>query len=277
MRFMAYCISPIYLRKQNNFVPCGKCGNCVYRKISDYTLRLKVEWRHSRRCYFVTLTYAKNPFNIDKEDVQRYFKRLRKLGFSFSYFALGDYGDTFGRPHYHVVFFAKGIFDVSLLWDTWESGRVGGGRGFVDIRPVTFGRLAYVVSYGFLAKVSWQKEDKRTPPFFLMSKRPALGSQYLTRSMIKYHRLNDLWYFPDHGFKKALPRFFRDKIFSKLSRDVHSVQFALKSDEKLMRDLFEISLTQPNPDKVYAERMIVNSDLYLGKLIERKKSKNKLL
>lgn len=181
------CPFPLYL---SGFpVPCGKCGHCLKRKIQDYTLRLQEEWRASKRALFLTFTYEKTDGHLRKLDLQLLFKRLRKAGKVFSYFALGDYGDTFGRPHYHVLFFDRSEILVDDFEDIWRAGSDQVCvRGFVDCSPVTFGRIGYVVRYGYLAKLDWCKDDARPKPFFLMSKRPAIGSSYVTSEMAEFHQ-----------------------------------------------------------------------------------------
>ena len=42
-------------------MPCGKCGACLKRAISDWTLRLKQEMKVSSAAYFTTLTYETSP------------------------------------------------------------------------------------------------------------------------------------------------------------------------------------------------------------------------
>lgn len=271
------CCSPIYLKKVRLFVPCGKCGNCLQRRISDYVCRLQVEHRHSKRSYFVTLTYERDPLQLYKKDLQSFFKRLRKVGAKFSYFALGDYGDTFGRPHYHVCFFVKGFFPVQYLHSLWISGDQTRKRGFVNTRALVGGRIAYVVRYGYLAKLDWDKSDGRKPPFFLMSKRPALGSQYLTGNMARFHRRSNVWYFPDGKFKRPLPRYFRDKLFSKPLREAHADEVLALSAERREVALSVLARKSVNPLKLYYDTLENGSRLFLEDLRERKRLKNKLL
>ena len=58
--------------------------------------------------------YKKNDFPflrvIRKSDLQNFFKRLRKItttqyDANFKYFAIGEYGSEFFRPHYHVLLY----------------------------------------------------------------------------------------------------------------------------------------------------------------------------
>lgn len=273
------CINPIYLRVENLEVPCGKCGHCLMRRIQDYTARCYQEWKScSEKCYFVTLTYENDPVQLYKKDLQDFFKRLRKVGFSFSYFALGDYGDTFGRPHYHVLFFVKGFFLEEYLWSLWISGRDQvRRRGFVHTLPLTGGRISYVIRYGFLAKLDWNKEDGRRPPFFLLSKRPAIGLSYLTPQMVAFHKNADIWYYPDGKWKKPLPRYWRDRIFSKLELEIHSDKYLEQLQDRLASDLEKLSASSTNPEANYVDRIVSSSNQFLEGLRAQKKLKNKML
>lgn len=52
------------------------------------------------------------------DDLTKFFKRLRKNlklkdnGFTFSYFAVSEYGETFYRPHFHILFKTKVSLEV---------------------------------------------------------------------------------------------------------------------------------------------------------------------
>ncbi|AKI26912.1 replication protein VP4 [Microviridae Fen4707_41] len=262
------------------YVPCGKCGNCLRRKIADYTARLQFEARKSDDCYFLTLTFADDPtnffldnysdsFNPFKHQLQKFFKRLRKAGYRFKYFALGDYGDTFGRPHYHVVTFSKASFPVETIHSIWAAGD-SLGRGFIDLKPLTPGRISYVVRYGFLAKLDWDKRDDRPPPFFLMSRRPAVGAGYVTPAKIKYHLANQFWFFPDGKYRKALPRYWRDKIFlCPALRKCHLIVYNYQAAVDRQVDILYFK----SPEK-WQEAHRKQADLYLD-LLRKQKNLNK--
>jgi hypothetical protein len=55
--------------------------------------------------------------SLKKKELQNFLKRLRKnAGFTFRYFACGEYGKK-GRPHYHILLFADGDFNVKFGYD----------------------------------------------------------------------------------------------------------------------------------------------------------------
>lgn len=273
------CPYPWYYRKNNIWLPCGRCGACLKRNISDWMCRLKTELRFSECAYWVTLTYENDPVQLYKRDLQGLFKRMRKVGFKFSYFAVGDYGDTFGRPHYHVIFFVKGKFVSDYLHSLWISGDQTRRRGFVHVASLTMGRIAYAVRYGMLAKLDWDKRDKRVKPFFLMSKRPALGASYLNEAKRVWHRRNDVWYYADGKYKKPLPRYLRNKIFPGiLERELNAKRALALADAARDRLIEELSRQgHLNPYSKWIERHQLSADRYLEELRKQKQLKNKLL
>ncbi len=105
--------------------PCGKCPACVRRRVSGWAFRLNKQSEQSNSAHFVTLTYndehikkTKNGFEtLVKKDVQDFFKRLRKLTKQkISYYAVGEYGDTGERPHYHIILFNANPKIVENAW-----------------------------------------------------------------------------------------------------------------------------------------------------------------
>lgn len=207
------CQKPIYLSKQDMVVPCGKCAFCAATLRSDWALRLHYEGLSHDVKKFVTLTYA-NPHlhwnhgspQLHKRDVQLWLKRVRRTGAKVRYFAVGEYGSQTYRPHYHVLLFG----DVSdeVIRDAWPLGNVHIGK-------VTDASVMYCLGYIVNGK-GYKMRHKRVPPFSLMSRRPGLGSQYLSPEMIEWHRSGRKNYAILHGSRRHLPRYFKTKIFSKI-------------------------------------------------------------
>lgn len=220
------CMSPRYLPKQDMVVPCGQCAFCTATKRSDWALRLHYEGRRHLVKKFVTLTYAdphlhwKNGVSqLDKRDVQLFFKRLRKTGAKVRYYAVGEYGSKTFRPHYHVLLFG----DVSdqTIRECWPLGQV-------HIGSVTDASVMYCLGYIINGK-GWKMRTKRVAPFALMSRRPGLGYGYLTPAMIEWHRSGRKNYAILDGKKRHLPRYYKTKIFSKIDL----VRIAVR-DQKIM-------------------------------------------
>lgn len=207
------CLKPLYLSKIDTVVPCGKCPMCAATKRSDWATRLEYESRLHVDKKFITLTYA-NPYltwnhgvpQLVKSDLQKWFKRVRKTGAKIRYFAVGEYGSNTYRPHYHVLLF--GDVAEEVLRKAWPFGHV-------HIGQVTQASVMYCLGYIVNAK-SWRMVTNRVRPFSIMSRKPGLGHNYLTRSMVEWHKSDRRNYVLVDGVKRHLPRYYKTKIFSKI-------------------------------------------------------------
>ena len=161
------CISPVYVRKVSQFVPCGKCGFCIKKAIDSWCLRLGHEMEVSSSAFFITLTYDNEHLppgaELSKRDLQLFIKRLRKVNPGIRYFAVGEYGSERGRPHYHAVIF--NLINLDLVTDSW-CDQFGVPLGHVVGDRATMGRIRYMVEYMALP----QKDDGRQKAFRVMSR-----------------------------------------------------------------------------------------------------------
>lgn len=204
---MSKCKSPFLIRSPvsvsgdkrepflYSYVPCGKCKSCLERKREDWAIRMYLESIFTDTpTYFVTLTYDDEhlpikvindvPFsNLNKDDFIKFFKRLRKnySGSSKSplrYFAAGEYGDKFGRAHWHLVLFGLNMNkneSYEFIQKCWSIN--GSPLGFVKVDCCNIRRMMYVAKY--VNKVDYDEEYQELglqPPFHLCSDRPGLGS-----------------------------------------------------------------------------------------------------
>lgn len=229
------CISPItkwrkyatMSGRKTDIVPCGKCFQCLAKRKNDWSFRLYHQMQISSTACFMTLTYGLNkeegygcdpPFThnghytLSKRHLQLFFKRLRKQSKTeIKYYAVGEYGTNFLRPHYHII-----MFDLSshLLYRSLGVSRNIWKKGNVDIAICNIATINYVV--GYIMQGAWiplDDSDDRQPHFSTMSKH--LGSSYLTDEIYQYH-LDRMETYVRHpgGFIISLPRYYREKIFS---------------------------------------------------------------
>lgn len=189
-------------------VPCGRCAPCRKARAAEWAVRLYHErdyWSHSA---FVTLTYNDEhlPDNqsLDKEELQRFFKRLRKrAGKPLKYFACGEYGEIYGRPHYHFIGFGLSLFDQALVDQAW-------GKGFVSIGTVTLESCRYVSNYvlkeqkGGLASKDY---GNKIAPFRLSSQ--LLGARFLDDNR---NQIISNCYITVHGTKMCVPRYYIKRL-----------------------------------------------------------------
>lgn len=242
---MAECISPIRIKNdQGDLQPvqCGKCPNCMARKISGWSFRLMQEFKVSETSLFITLTYdtkfvpitERGFLTLTKRDVQLFFKRLRKNhytnnmdGKAIKYYAVGEYGGKTNRPHYHIILFNA---HLELIQESWNRGEVH--YGLVNEASVGY-TLKYVSKP---SKIPINKNDDRQKEFSLMSK--GLGSSYLTKAMVLWHKKdmdNRMYCNIQDGKKIAMPRYYKDKIYDEYERImVNKAQLCRKLEEQAL-------------------------------------------
>lgn len=237
------CWYPITVGKHNNYkgkdgiiythvygkmkVPCGRCPACRRRKQNEWAYRIMEEAKYSRLTAFVTLTYDDEflPFSelgvptLDPQRLHKFFKDLR-YNFSFRYFACGEYGDKFERPHYHFILFTNDDITLEQIEDhinrRWT-------EGFVNVdSPITAGRAKYCAKYS-MKQVGFDYGDV-VPPFARMSRRPGIGKKFLDTLNVDKFRKLQLWHVHDYqGTPYSLPRYYKERIYSKDECDQHSL------------------------------------------------------
>lgn len=198
-------------------VPCGHCMACRSKIRNDWTLRLIHEYTtHSPfDSSFVTLTYREYHLTFDSgvatlnhRDIQLFLKRLRKAGYTFRYFGVGEYCPTSGRPHYHILFFWTGAFgrpsDIEL-YQLWNCG-------FISQSPYSIRRVRYVAKYALQLAISL---PGREPTYNFMSRNPGIGSKYLELNKSALARKK---YFKIDKVKYRIPRFYTSRIVEPSTR-----------------------------------------------------------
>lgn len=209
------CVKPVVIRHPKEeerakgspynqmTVPCGKCLACTINRKREWKIRLLRELEDWKQSSFITLTYNNETLPIGetliKKDLQDYLKRLRYyLGDNkIKYYAVGEYGDNYYRPHYHAIIF--GSNDKELIEKSWN-------KGFVYVGNVTHDSIQYVT--GYITKKLWGQFGKdvygdRLPPFNLMSQ--GLGKSYALRNADRLKRdLTEKM----KGKPVGLPRYF---------------------------------------------------------------------
>lgn len=214
------CI-PLYI-----LVPCGKCLLCRDKKASEWCFRAICESRYSTTIpLFVTLTYASENLpadGVDKREVQLFLKRLRyhlseEFGdINLRYFACGEYGSKFGRPHYHLILW--NFPEVHMVRIRYFIEYAWQNRGFITVYPVKKGGINYVMKY--MKKDCPNKLNYKNEPFYLSSRgNGGLGIEYC-REITDWCRKNpDVTTltvtdpFTNVTMTLGIPRYFKDKIF----------------------------------------------------------------
>lgn len=195
-------------------LPCSKCIGCKLDRTKQWAIRCVHELRTAGSGCFITLTYDDQhvpvDYSVNLRDLQLFFKRLRKHlrkahpGLKIKFFACGEYGTQFGRPHYHAcitgfdfpdrTFYRSNdqgdrMYKSELLAELWPAG-------LHEISDLTFKSAAYTARYvtqvisGDTEVVSQHYSrvspiDGNTynvkPEFATMSKKPGLGAEWFQR------------------------------------------------------------------------------------------------
>jgi hypothetical protein len=202
------------------------------------------EYKISESAHFITLTYdtlkvpitKKGYMNLDKRDLQLFFKRLRKRhgkNSKIRYYACGEYGSKTFRPHYHIILFGANINFISPAWDL----------GHVHYGQVTEASTGYTLKYiNKEKKIPMHINDDRQREFSLMSK--GLGKNYMSKKMVKWHK-NDLenrfYCNLEDGKKIAMPRYYKDKIYTEMERK----RVAFFTRQKMEKQIIEETSKDP--------------------------------
>jgi len=194
-----------------------------------------------------------------KDDLQRFFKRLRKAGFKFRYVASGEYGDETRRPHFHIA-----LFGVDFDSDRVLFGRAScGDRTYISksvteswhygnhlIGSLNFESAAYIARY-IMKKLKGPNasplplavlEDGEVilpnPEFMLMSK--GIG-----KGWFRDYFMSDV--FPTgsvvttQGSRAPVPRYYKN-LLKELGHDLAlDMQFrsSVRADMDAERNMYE--------------------------------------
>ena len=253
-------------------VPCGQCIDCRVEHSRQWAIRCMHEASLYEDNCFVTLTYDDD--NLPKcnslvpRDLQLFMKRLRKFfskerkindvlwpSRTVRFYGCGEYGDRFGRPHYHILLFNADFLDKSY-WRQTPSGnrqyrsaeleklwsREGRPIGNCEIGSVSFESAAYVARY-CVKKVTGDKANEhyhcyddegrsfyRVPEFGRMSNKPGIGQPWLD----KFH--TDVYnqdFVLVRGKKMRPPKFYDEKYSFMYPSEFENIEFERKRKDWL--------------------------------------------
>ena len=212
------CISPITIKnKSQKFylysfanvseqgsyqVPCGKCIECRKSQSSSWSFRLYVEYltNINKNNYFITLTFNNSSITSLKfvnTKVREFFNNIYKYyRHSIKHFLITEFGSKTDRLHIHGILFNCPDGFKQKLRDFWLNG-------FVDIGFVNIRTCKYITKY-ILKDINNKK--------FIS---PGLGNNLdIIKSLINLDNVNSIIQF--NTFTIAIPRYYKQKLFSKL-------------------------------------------------------------
>lgn len=218
-------------------LPCGTCLGCRSTRAQHWSLRCRLEAAHHIHTSIATLTYDEQalPPTLQKRALQLWMKRLRQeTKKRIRYFACGEYGERFGRPHYHAILF--GIREDSrAIQGTWSRhdpactycsdnqkrfcvNKIPLGNVYTD--NVSPEAINYVTGYtakklGWINKDESERLDASTgelftyqPPFQIMSRGGRNGHGLGSRA--REHYKSWATYAVNDGVHLSVPRYYKE-------------------------------------------------------------------
>lgn len=255
-------------------IPCGMCIGCRIQRARTWALRCVHESKGHTFNSFVTLTYDDEHIppngSIEKPILQLFFKRLRKAGFVFRYFAAGEYGSTTNRPHYHVLLFGIDFHEDRKLYKISNEKRYYKsetltkiwGQGDAIISGFNYTTAEYVAKYIIGKKLGKNASDDHHysrldlstgehyqvgTEFTLMSRRPGIGHEWYEQYG------NDA--FPSDFLvlderKFTVPRYY----LNKLEKHDASTHKTVKKKRRIEQGKNPISQSQLDAKKIILEQ-----------------------
>lgn len=255
-------------------VPCGQCHGCRLAKSADWAVRCMHEAQLYDFNQFVTLTYADDPGTLVPRDLQLFLKRLRHVQ-PFRFIGCGEYGDVYGRPHYHLLLFnfpcadrrawrkSSGGFQLyrsDALEQVW-------GLGHCEIGDVSFESAAYVARYAMkkqtgkdagkvreIVNVDTGELYTREHEFLRMSLRPGIGSVWYDKFWRDVYPRG--YVVSRGGVVRRAPKFY-DKKFASMDLDEYNKLVArrlLAADEHF---------DDNSPDRLHVKEIVSKAKLAL--------------
>jgi len=147
---------------------------------------------------FITLTIDNANLPLDgsirTSVMQTFHKSLRNYlsPIKYRHYTIGEYGDSYGRPHYHAIIFGYSFPDKKKhkfleKYDDWiytsETLSKIWTKGYATVQPLVRARAAYITGY-VTKKLDGKKAvayKGKQPEFATMSSQPGLGNAWFLK------------------------------------------------------------------------------------------------
>lgn len=292
------CSKPIHNAAGQAF-GCGQCLACRINRRRVWSTRIMVEAAQYQKNCFATLTYADDSqYTLDPDHLRLFLNRLRehyarKYNDRLRFFAVGEYGETSWRPHYHAALFnfptcrwGQSWYDKTRLTccDTCELVRSIWGHGHIYLGTLEADSAQYVA--GYILKKMTGKDDERLgnryPEFARMSRNPGVGgvgTHKITDAFLR-HRADD----PDvpnslrvDGKHRPLGRYMMKRVRKEAGRDEKAPQAVLDKQEA---ELFDVRMAaradEENPSFNYHYREKYSGKIARAEFFSKLKNRRKL-
>lgn len=218
------CTNPRKFAFPRAFLPCGECFECRMMKANDWATRLMAEAHSTPPTFFLTLTYnnesvpldSKGSFTFNRVHLKTLLREITRVK-PLRYFAIGEHGTDFERPHYHILTFGVDSYTLDEVLQKWWP------YGYYTIGDHMNARIIYVALFHTL------KSSKYPDEFVVMSRSPGIGCYFFcdcekkgrkinkhlqvsNRLLEQMFRQDDPCYIILGNEKRLIPRYFIDLI-----------------------------------------------------------------
>lgn len=223
------CEHPIFIKVElkdddkmyGYVVPCGRCVKCTKKRRLEWTLRLIMEAQYydPNSIAWVTLTYrteelktfptSRTPYLLTKPtlwplDFTKFMKRLRRrLDYKIRFYAVGEYGSKFQRPHMHLIIFGLKPEDWHYIKEVWS-------KGFVCVKNFYKETCGYAAGYIQKKLFGGDVYDGRIAPFMRCSLNPSIGQRYFEDNI---DTICQQGFIKFNNVKCSIPRTFQRKAY----------------------------------------------------------------
>lgn len=227
---------------------CGQCIGCRLERSRQWAIRCIHEAQMHKYNCFITLTYNDNNLppngSLNHRDFQLFFKRLRKSAWQqqqqirghpvekqkIRYYMAGEYGENFGRPHFHACLFGLDFQDKKYITKSPTGCKLYTSKtleklwpaGYSTIGQLNFETAAYTARY-VMKKITGKQQKKhyeitdqntgeitlRKPEYNNMSRRPGIANDWLQKYYTDVYPHGKI---VARGHKQNPPRYY-NKIF----------------------------------------------------------------
>lgn len=290
-------------------VPCGQCAGCRRRRSLEWATRCMHEAQQHQYNSYITLTYNDQnlpPNNsLRHRDFVLFMKALRnaliretlkikrtgemahaKLQCSYGdsspypepnviaipprFYMAGEYGETFGRPHYHAILFGIDFADKLYHGRTASGEKIYKsptldklwGNGYSSIGSVTFASAAYISRYIMKKRTGDKTKEyeiidletgeiiKKTKEYNCMSRKPGIAKTWYQQ--YQNDIINGDKVITKSGMILKPPRYY-DKLLKKHDR-------ALYESTKRAREIEALARASNNtPERLAVQEIVAES------------------
>ena len=290
-------------------IPCGQCIGCRLDYSNQWASRCLLEMQqHDQNC-FITLTYDEEhvpmsyyctledhqeraSMTLNMDDLTLFWKRLRKelekTGKNFRYYAAGEYGDLYARPHYHALLFGfmpddlipaskyndKFVDKSELGYDYYVSPMLNRiwNKGAVLVANASWETAAYTARYvmkklkgfgaSFYEKMCIQPESVR------MSRKPGIGAQWLSDNIVCYANFLRQYIKTEKGSRELCNiRYFDNKIDEFYPFDFDKIKSNRKEFNQFRKKLKQQETSIPYLDLLEKEEQLKRDQTKIFKRI----------